>query len=129
MLWDTHAWVEFLNNSPTGQHVAKMLETEAPQTAMPTISELYSWAQKNGKDPHVILKIVRSGSQLMEFTNGIAELAGQIHHENKGQAKGFGMVDAMIYATAIANGLKVLTGDPHFEGKRDVIYIGPITKP
>ena len=129
MLWDTFAWVEFFNDSNIGLEVAKTLELGPPQTAMATVSELYSWALKNGKDPQAILKVVRDGSQLMEFTNGIAELAGQIHNENKKQTKGFGMVDAMIYATALANSLKILTGDPHFEGKRDVVFVGPKAKP
>lgn len=127
MLWDTFAWVEFFNDSDIGLEVAKTLEIEPPQTAMATVSELYSWALKNGKDPQAILKIVRDGSQLMEFTNGIAELAGQIHQENKKRTKRFGMVDSMIYATALANSLKIVTGDPHFEGKRDVVFIAPKT--
>ncbi len=129
MLWDTYAWVEFLNNSDVGVEVAKTLEVEPPQTAMASISELSSWALKNGKAPQAILKVVKDGSQLMEFTNGIAGLAGQIHNENKSHTKGFGMVDSMIYATALANSLKIVTGDPHFEGKRDVVFIGPKNKP
>ncbi len=34
------------------------------------------------------------------------------------------LADAIVYATARRMGADVLTGDPHFRGRRGVVYLG-----
>jgi predicted nucleic acid-binding protein len=38
--------------------------------------------------------------------------------------RNWGLGDALIYATAIREGASVLTGDPHFKGLNDLIFLG-----
>jgi predicted nucleic acid-binding protein len=56
---------------------------------------------------------------LIPVDEEIAIKGAKLRHE-----RDWGLRDALIYATAIRDGAKVLTGDPHFKGLRDVIFLG-----
>ncbi len=62
--------------------------------------------------------MVKNKATVLNITEEIAKLAGDIHLKEK-----MGVVDAFVYAFAIKNNGKVLTGDPHFKGKENVIFI------
>ncbi|MEK6954656.1 MAG: PIN domain-containing protein [Candidatus Micrarchaeota archaeon] len=123
MLFDTYSWVELFNDTEAGRRVANLINAETAATAMATISELTSWAIRNNRDPSLIIENVKRLSAILEFREDIAKLAGELHIQYKKEMKDFGMVDSMIYATALANGLKLVTGDRHFVGKKDVEMI------
>ena len=56
---------------------------------------------------------------LIPVDEEIAIMGARFGHE-----RDWGLGDALIYATAIREGAKVLTGDPHFKGLEDVIFLG-----
>ncbi|MFH1199459.1 MAG: PIN domain-containing protein [Candidatus Micrarchaeota archaeon] len=123
MLFDTFAWIEFFNGTTLGRKVTDLLKHESPATAMPTLSELASWALKNGYDPGEILSKVAQASNILGFNAAVAQLAGELHYKYKKADSSFGMVDSMIYATALSYGLKLVTGDPHFKDKPEVVFL------
>lgn len=125
MLLDTHAWVELMNDSPAGRHIMQLIQSEPAALAMPSISELAAWALRNGQDPKKTVDYVKSQSTLIPFSEETARYAGQIHYRARQDTPDFGMVDAMIYATALLHGQRLVTGDPHFRGKPSVIFIEP----
>ena len=123
MLYDTHAWIEFFDGTEKGRIVKEMMETEQPAIAMASISELASWALKRGLEPSTILDKIEKTATVLSFGQNIAALAGEIHHQNKKTIPDWGMVDSMIYATALSNGLTLVTGDKHFADQPQVLML------
>jgi predicted nucleic acid-binding protein len=64
------------------------------------------------------MKAMKQRSYIHEVDEGIAVGSAKIKHEKK-----WGLGDSIIYATAKREGSKVLTGDPHFKGLKDVIFL------
>jgi len=114
MLLDTYAWIEILIDSRKGRQALKLLENSRPATAVPSLSEIAVWALRNGMDPETIVEKVSSESTVLDFTPKVAELAGRLHFKYRQKGAAWGLVDAMIYATALANGEQLLTGDSDF---------------
>ncbi|MFH1257903.1 MAG: PIN domain-containing protein [Candidatus Micrarchaeota archaeon] len=123
MLFDTYAWVELLLATEKGSRVAELMKAENPSISIASIPELVSWTLRNGKDHEMILHKVKSVAVVLPLSNQIAELAGEMHYRTKQRIHDWGMVDSMIYSTALTYDLKFVTGDPHFEGMRNVIFL------
>ena len=60
---------------------------------------------------------------VVELDEEIGIKAGEIHAEMGPKVKNFGMIDALILASAIKRDLMILTGDKHFEHFDNVIMI------
>jgi predicted nucleic acid-binding protein len=56
---------------------------------------------------------------LIPVDEEIAVAGAKLKHE-----RDWGLGDALIYATAKREGAEVLTGDRHFKGLKDVIFLG-----
>lgn len=123
MLLDTHAWVNVLNKAPDGLKIREIAEGHAIETAMASISELTSWALRNGVEPKKVIEEVTQASTVIPLSQETSELAGHIHFNQKRKVRDFGMVDAMIYATALVHGAELITGDPHFKDLPQVLFI------
>lgn len=124
MLLDTHAWISVFQDNEQGKKALELAEGKILKTSLATISELASWALKNDLNPHHVIDGVKARSQLLPFTEEVARVAGALHAKYKAETPRWGMVDSMIYATALVSGLEILTGAPHFEGKPNVRYLG-----
>jgi predicted nucleic acid-binding protein len=115
MLLDTFIWIEILINSPKGRLAVEKLGKNKPSTATPSIAELVVWSLKNGIDPDAVLEKIFAESNVLHFPPEVAELSGRLHFRYRQEGAAWGLVDAMIYATALANGEELLTGDRDFE--------------
>ena len=123
MLLDTYAWVEYLNASPKGKIALEMLEKEGAETSVASIAELADWALKNDRNPDEVIEQVRNSSVILPLTEEISKEAGKLHFSIKKNTPKWGMIDSIIYATALHHNLKVITGDSHFRGKPNAIMI------
>jgi hypothetical protein len=47
----------------------------------------------------------------------------EIRHEVRKTVPGFGLIDSVILAVQEEKRCMVLTGDPHFEGVKDVVFL------
>lgn len=68
-------------------------------------------------------RFIRDQSAVVEHTAELGLAAGAIHADMKTKVPGFGMADAFILAAARSRGVRVLTGDPHFEALEDAIML------
>jgi len=66
-----------------------------------------------------MVSIIRLRSLLVPVDLAIARAAGRVRREMK---EG-GIADAIIYATALRHRAKVVTGDPHFRGMPEVVFV------
>ncbi len=123
---DTYAWVEYFQGSHIGEKVRKIIETKNCITPTIVVAEL---ADKYGRENYAYfesdMEFIETNSILAELDNRIAKNAGKIKHAvRKQHGTNFGLVDAIIMATALSLEAKVLTGDYHFKQLKNVEYLG-----
>lgn len=118
-------WVEYLSGTDTGGHLTPVIESGEHATSILTVAELADKLIRDGyEDPDSYLAYVPRASRLLGITEAIAGAAGATKHRQRAAGVPTGLVDAMIYETAQAHDLTVLTGDPDFEGLDGVEMVG-----
>jgi predicted nucleic acid-binding protein len=115
---DTSVWIEWLIDSPLG----KKLGSEFPERThcvVPTIVqlELAKWLLREvSEDAANQVMAYTQKCQVVDLDTHIALLAVDLHRQYK-----LATADAIVYATAQAQGAKLVTCDAHFEGLPDVL--------
>ncbi len=115
-LIDTYAWVEYFIGSKRGEKVKKIIEDENNAILTPEccLAEIKGWAIRENVDFEELYSITRKVSDIQcILTRDWLDVA----------KKGFGMMDALIIAQQKRMVCKVVSGDPHFEHLKDVIFI------
>lgn len=87
---------------------------------MITIAELERSYGDDRERMDLMVAKIRLRSRLVPVDLDIARAGGAVR---RGMKEG-GIADAIIYATALVNHAKVLTGDPHFRKLPGVIFVG-----
>jgi predicted nucleic acid-binding protein len=114
---DTWAWVEYWKGNDRVRGYFEGRETRI--TSMITIAELERFYGADKERMDRMVQTIRSRSLLVPVDLPVARTAGRVRREMK---EG-GIADAIIYATALRNRAKVVTGDPHFQGLPEVIFV------
>ncbi len=122
---DAYAWIEYLNGSEKGKKFAEILEdvTNELFTSSATVGEIISKTLRENRDVKVALTNINNLSTVLNITQEISILAGQIHFDAKKKDKEFGMLDAFVAATARKTNSKILTGDDDFRHFKDALFI------
>jgi predicted nucleic acid-binding protein len=115
--------MEFFAGSKTGETVKTyvMDEDQAIIISSITLAEIYRIAldRFDEQTAEKRRRSMISGCYLIPVDEEIAIKGARFWHE-----RDWGLRDAIIYATAIREGAKVLTGDHPFKGLKDVIFLG-----
>ena len=123
LIVDSWAWLSILENMPVSDQILSHLENPQNRFYITylTIYETYYRAKKmNGEtDARNFIETIKQKAQILEINSDLAILAGEVHMNEK-----LGLADAFVYAAALSLGGSVLTGDPHFKNKKNVIFIG-----
>lgn len=123
ILVDTSAWIEWLIGSPTGEKLAGHLPDQA-DWLVPTIvqMELTKWLTREvGEDKADQVIAFTQVCQVVPLDTEIALAAADACRVHK-----LASADAVIFATARAQGATLLTCDKHFEGLPDVTLVEKI---
>lgn len=119
MLLDSYSWIEFFLGSEKGKKVEQIIEENECFTSIVSIAEIIEWCYKNNKDCNYRINIIKQYSKILDLNEEIVLLAGKINFENKKKIANWGMLDSLIYASALLYDLIVLTGDRHFSGLKN----------
>ena len=127
VLIDTHSCAEYLLGTSQGAVARKYLEdpdgehsTDGVAISAATVAELTKWAiRTGGREARRAAETLISRVPIIPIDEAVAREAGRISASHD-----CSLGDALIYATAQAQDAKLLTGDPHFKGTKDTIYIG-----
>ena len=124
-LIDTYAWVEYFIGSKKGEKVKKIIEDENNVIFTPEccLAEIKGWAIRESMDFEELYSIIRKVSDIECILTLDWLEAATIRSELRKTKKGFGMIDALIISQQKRTGCKVVSGDPHFEHLKDVIFI------
>ena len=126
ILVDTWAWIEMMMGSKQGDRVRTVILNNPDLfISILTIYELrYRIEQlKDSESAISIINQITEHVEVIPVDNQIAMLGGTI---KLGQCHGktkMGAVDCMILATARLHGLKILTGNKHFNGLEETIIL------
>ena len=114
---DTWVWIEYWRGNKRVRDIIEGPDNKL--TSMMTIAELERLygAEKNQMDLMIVK--IRLRSRLVPVDLDIARAGGAVR---RGMKEG-GIADAIIYATALRNQAKVLTGDAHFKALSEVIFV------
>jgi len=123
---DSYGWVEYFLGSVKGEIVRKLLQDEKHRflTVECCLAEIRGWALRNEKDFDDLFKIIRANSNIMPLTEHDWIDAALVRYQLRKKIKHFGLIDAVILVKQKENNCKVVSGDPHFSGLKDVVYLG-----
>lgn len=124
VLIDSSAWIEYLEGSSAGKKVSDILKTDDTYSLNLIIAEVISKVKRSNKDANLAYRIISSNSKILTITPEIAKNAGLLHADIKKKIKRFGLIDSLILISARNLKAKILTGDGHFKGFKETIFIG-----
>jgi len=123
ILVDTSAWIEWLIGSPTGEKLAGQLPEQA-DWLVPTMVqlELAKWLTREvGEDKADQVIAFTQVCRVVPLDTDIALAAAEACRTQK-----LATADAIIFATARAQGATLLTCDTHFKGLPGVTFVDKI---
>jgi toxin FitB len=120
LIVDSSGWIEFFTNGSRAEEYAKYLKSPANLTT-PTILlyEVYKKIRRERTEEEALAAVsLMNRTALIPLTESIALLAAEV-----GLKHSLPTADAIVYATALEQNCKVVTGDAHFKGLERVVYI------
>lgn len=127
---DAYAWIEYFRASKFGEVAKRYIESEDSATPTIVVSEISRKLLREtelGNETRAgrlkRLEFIRATSQIVDLDFEIAAEAGEIDLDMKKKVKGWGLVDSIILCTARTAKGKVITGDEHFQGLEETIFI------
>lgn len=125
-IFDTYAWVEYFIGSEKGAVVDRIIEEQDGTiiTLECNMAELKGYCLRQGADFDHSYTVVRAISEIHAIHIEDWLDAAVIRHDMRKTRKHFGMIDSLIMAYQRKCGGTIVTGDRHFKGLEDVIYLG-----
>src|SRR3989344_5225550 len=123
---DTYAWVEYINGSNRAVALKKLFENSASKfiTMECCIAELAGFCIKKKIDFKRIFELVKTNSIILPVLTGNWIEAARIKSELREKIGNFGLIDSILVSKQKELKAKIVSGDPHFKGLKDIIYIG-----
>ncbi len=122
IVFDTFAWIEYLEGSEKGQKVRDYLQNEIC-TPMIVLFELSIKFAKDGVDFKPVIAFIKSKSQVTGNDEELVVNAGKTWVEMRKTRPRFSLADSIILSTARRLGANVLTGDKHFMNLPETIML------
>lgn len=119
-LIDSSGWIEFFTDGPLSGEYAKYLKSpEKIKTPTVVLYEVYKKIKREKTEEEALVAVsLLNRTELISLTESIALLAADMSLQYS-----LPMADAIVYATALEEGCKVVTSDMHFSRLNEVIYI------
>ena len=127
---DSYAWIEYFRGTSAGAKAKQYIEEEESATPTIVIAELSRKLLKEveaGRETpegrEARLRFIKVSTIIVNLTEEIATLAGEIDVERRRKVKGWGLADSIVLATARKSKAKVVTGDEHFRDLADEVIL------
>ena len=123
---DSYAWIEYFIGSEKGRTVKTIVESDTNEIFTPAIvvAEVVSITSREDRDVELIYNNMLLLSKISSFTPEFAKETGLLHAKMRKTIKDIGMADIAVLLTARNADAKIVTGDPHFKGMKNVLFIG-----
>jgi len=116
ILVDSSGWIEYFTDGPLADEFAPYLENYA-EVVTPTIVifEVYRVIRRQRSEEEAIAAVAQmQKTSVVDLDQFLALGAADVSITH-----GLAMADAIVYATAQASGIPMVTADAHFEGLRN----------
>ncbi len=123
IVFDTYAWIEYFLGTAKGKKVEAYFDDSEIITPILAIIELNYKADKEGWNFEEYLEFIKSKSAISFINWDIAKASSRSYIEQRKLHKDSSLVDAIILSTARASNSKLLSGDRHFKGLPDTIFL------
>ena len=122
---DSYAWVEYFIGSKKGEIIKKLFSDDNNKffTVECCLAEIVGWALKNNQDFDKLFSILRANSEILTLTEYNWIDAGKERFVQRKKQKNFGLIDATILVKRKDLGCKVITGDFHFKGLKNIVFL------
>lgn len=127
---DTYAWVEYLIGSRIGTKAKDYIETGQALTPSIVLVELRKWylreieeGRRSEREMQLHFQFIESVTEVVLLDTSLALKAGETDFLMKKRVRNWPIADSVIYATARSRAAQVVTGDPHFRGLEEVIFL------
>jgi predicted nucleic acid-binding protein len=130
---DAYAWVELFAGTPKGEFAKKTMEEAdaviTPGTVLAEVARKYLREGVGEETTRKRLSTILEASEPACVDDEVAIGAGKAYLRLEKQAREAGLrkpslFDAVVLAVAMKNDGKVLTGDAHFEGLPNTVWMG-----
>lgn len=130
---DSYAWIELFSGSDKGRIVKEKLseanEVYTPDIVLTELARKYRKENVNVETIKMRLSKISEISRIMPINEDIAIKASELDFElrriaKESKLKEPSLFDAIVLATAKTLNANVITGDEHFKGRSEVIWIG-----
>lgn len=118
---DSWAWIEFFKGSQRGSMVREQISSGCELFTVSTnlFETLYRISEDEGAEPaQKALSLIENRSKVVPIDKSLGVMAVDVRLKEKLHA-----LDAFALAAARLYHAKLLTGDPHFKGKKDVLFL------
>ncbi|ODS42812.1 MAG: hypothetical protein MSIBF_05930 [Candidatus Altiarchaeales archaeon IMC4] len=119
LTFDSYAWIAYLKGET--KKIEGIVSSDAKiMTPAVVITEVkHKCLRENYADAvEDVLEFIESRSMIIDINKTIASQAADLKIKH-----GLYTIDAIIYATALENGTKLVSGDEHLKGLPDVVTI------
>lgn len=120
MFLDTSALIEHFRGEEKGGKISVILRQESCSISILSLAELAKWCLSTGRLPEEYAATARKQVRVVPLEEGACLSAPRIQREQRKRAPDFGLIDALILASARSIGERLLTCDGDFRGLEDV---------
>jgi len=123
---DTYAWIEYIKGSSQGLILKKLFENQKDKfiTLECSLAEIKGVCSREKINFNEFYHIVKTNSIILRIQREHWLNAADIKTEFRKKRKNFGLIDAVLIAKQKELSCSLITGDPHFKGLKDVVFVG-----
>ena len=129
---DSYAWIEYFLGSGPGRIVKDYVDAEevvTPSIVLAEVARKYLREGMKEEDVARRLIFIEVSSVIKEIDSELSVTAARAYLELSEKAKAEGLkkpslTDGIVLATGRALKAKIITGDEHFKGLDEAVYIG-----
>lgn len=122
-LLDTSAWVEYFKGTAKGEIVKQYLKEENVYTSAITLAEITKWGVENNNDCVIIVSQIKTNSIIILVEEEVLLNAGKLYVQLRKLKPKIGLIDTIIYASALLHDLTLISCDRDFSDLPNVELI------
>lgn len=121
---DSSAWIDYLKGGQLGEKVRELILGNNELFSLNLIvAEVVSYIGRKNGNAETGYRAITTNSKVVEINPEIAKKAGFFHAEMRKKVKNFGLADSIIIVMARELKAQVLTGDAHFRGFNEAVFV------
>ncbi len=114
---DTYAWIAYFDKNNAFRNLIEENDLETPAIVFAELSRVFNRRRLSAAEIREALSVVESRSVIVTMDKERAEKGGEVAVK-----EGLALADGIVYSHS-SEEKEVLTGDEHFRGKKNVMFV------